>query len=174
MPESTPTGSSRRHLALPLGIAALTSALDQVVKLVVSARFGPEAGTHRRELPGDLLAIEYAENRGIAFGLLQGQTVLVSLAAIIVVVVSVRRYRQMRRVPAAVALSVGLIVGGAIGNLLDRVRLGYVVDFISVSIWPNFNIADAAITLGVLLMVWRYPHEAGQPRADPSVRAHLA
>ncbi len=51
-------------------------------------------------------------------------------------------------------LGIGLIVGGAIGNLIDRLRLGYVVDFIAAGTWPKFNIADSAITIGLMLMAW--------------------
>jgi signal peptidase II len=50
--------------------------------------------------------------------------------------------------------AIGLISGGALGNLLDRVRLGHVVDFLSLGPWPNFNIADSAITVGVLALIW--------------------
>jgi signal peptidase II len=62
----------------------------------------------------------------------------------------------MRQVTPGVWLTVaiGLISGGALGNLFDRVRLGHVVDFLSVGSWPNFNIADSAITVGVLILVW--------------------
>ena len=54
----------------------------------------------------------------------------------------------------ALAASLGLLAGGALGNLIDRLRLGHVVDFVAVGVWPKFNVADAAVSLGVLLLVW--------------------
>jgi signal peptidase II len=65
----------------------------------------------------------------------------------------------------------GLIVGGAIGNIADRVRLGYVVDFVAVSAWPKFNVADSAITIGVLLLAWRFFVEEGPEKSDERERS---
>jgi signal peptidase II len=67
-------------------------------------------------------------------------------------------------------LAAGLVAGGAIGNLADRVRNGAVTDFVSIGSWPAFNLADVSITLGVLLLVYLYmrdaePEEAGEPEA---------
>ena len=53
-------------------------------------------------------------------------------------------------------MSLGLLVGGALGNIIDRVRLGYVVDFVAVGVWPKFNAADSAVTIGVLMLAWTY------------------
>jgi signal peptidase II len=131
---------------------------DQASKAwaVRALRFG-----QTRVLVGGLLALEYAENRGIAFGQLQeggsfGRwffVVLAALAAIAVLYYFWRTPRSDDRVLGACAL----LLAGILGNLTDRVRLGYVVDFILLHAgqyhWPTFNVADASICAGALLLV---------------------
>ena len=122
--------------------------------------------THQKDVLGDLLRFTYVRNPGVAFGLFQGHGLslgwlsLVALAAVVWLAVRT----PSRAWPRAVAL--GLILGGALGNLYDRLRWGSVVDFIDVGIGPHrfwtFNVADSAITVGVF--VWAAtllfgPHE---------------
>lgn len=164
----------RLRLVQLMAIGLIVLLADQLVKLAIVDVLGPAKMDHRRELLGDFLALEYAENRGMAFGLLQGRTVLVSVFAIIVVVFAVRAYRQLTTVALEMAIGGGLIAGGAAGNLLDRVRLGYVIDFIAVSSWPNFNLADSAITVGALLIGWRYLRDESQASQPSGIRANLA
>jgi signal peptidase II len=137
-------------------IAAFVVAVDQLTKWRVTEKLGPDAASHRSQLLDHLLAIHYVENTGVAFGLLQGQAVLVTVLAVVVVIFVVRIYRQTGATSWAMAAGCGLIVGGAVGNLVDRIRLGYVVDFVEVSVWPKFNAADTAITIGALLLAWHY------------------
>jgi signal peptidase II len=132
--------------------------MDQASKAwaVRALRFGQS-----RVLVDGLLALEYAENRGIAFGQLQeggsfGRwffVVLAVLAAIAVLYYFWRTPRSDDRVLGACAL----LLAGILGNLTDRVRLGYVVDFILLHAgqyhWPTFNVADASICAGALLLV---------------------
>jgi signal peptidase II len=96
-------------------------------------------------------------NRGIAFGLLQeGGGLLAVLAVAVLGIVAVRNWRQMLRAPALFRFALGLIAGGAIGNLIDRVELGYVSDFFRVPripLFQVFNVADAAIVVGTCLLV---------------------
>ena len=90
-------------------------------------------------------------NSGVAFGLFQGYGLLVTLATLVLLVVLMRttlRSSQGRLVP----LCMGLILGGAVGNLIDRVRFGGVVDFLDFRVWPVFNLADSCITIGAVLM----------------------
>jgi signal peptidase II len=156
--DSSTAAESRgtRQLLAATGIAALVLAVDQIAKWLVADKLGPGASSHRYRLLGDLFGIQYVENRGVAFGLLQGQVFLVTVLAIAVVFFLVRLYRRAGTASWTMAIGCGLIVGGAIGNLVDRVRFGYVVDFIGVSGWPRFNVADGAITIGALLLAWRY------------------
>lgn len=139
---------------LAFGVAVGTILLDQTLKFAVTGWLGPDAVSHRWELAGSLLAFEYVENPGAAFGLLRGQTgllILAALAATVLVVLGISRLTAASRM---VPVGFGFLLGGALGNLLDRVRLGYVVDFLAVGMWPKFNVADSAITVGLVLLGW--------------------
>jgi signal peptidase II len=129
--------------------------LDQVTKAVVVATLadGPLS------IIGDTVELRLSRNPGGAFSLLTGFTPLLAVLAVIVAVVLVRVAQRMTDPVMVVALS--LVLGGAIGNLLDRVfrspsfLRGEVVDFIRIGGFPSFNVADSAITIGaVLLVVW--------------------
>jgi signal peptidase II len=150
---------------LPATLAVAVVAFDQATKATLIAWLGPDGSDHRRELLGGLLALEYAENPGGVFGSLRGQGAFLAWVALVIVVGLVIYYRRVARPTMALAASLGLLVGGALGNALDRVRLGYVVDFVAVGDWPNFNVADAAITLGVILLAWHSLETAGADRA---------
>lgn len=144
--------SRYRHLLwiIPVGIIVL----DQVLKAIVVMWLGPDAKMHRLEIAGDLLAFEYLENTGAAFGMLPDQTeFLVAVSIVIVAACSFLMQREIKEHPLA-AFAIAVVVGGAIGNMIDRIRQGYVVDYISVGGWPKFNIADSAITIGIALLFW--------------------
>jgi signal peptidase II len=104
----------------------------------------------------DILRLTYVENRGAAFGVLQDQTTFFVLVGILVVGVIAASYRYLPRSGFMLHLALGLQLGGAIGNLIDRVRQGYVVDFVDFGYranwWPVFNVADSAIVVGVALL----------------------
>lgn len=94
-------------------------------------------------------------NRGAAFGILKNQAPLficASLFAIILIYFSLKNNKHKK--PYTYSLSLGLILAGALGNLIDRVCLGYVIDFLDFRIWPVFNVADSAITIGAILLGW--------------------
>jgi signal peptidase II len=151
---------------VPAAIGASVLAADQIIKWLVVDRLGPAESSHRYEFLGDLLAIHYVENRGAAFGLFQGQAMTATVLAIVVLALLIRTYRRANAASWRMVCGCGLIVGGAVGNIADRVRLGYVVDFVAVSAWPKFNVADSAITIGVLLLAWRYFLDANGEGTD--------
>jgi signal peptidase II len=94
-------------------------------------------------------------NRGGAFGILKNQTqlfIFTSIFAIILIVLSLKKNKYKKHFLYSVSLS--FILGGALGNLIDRVTLGYVIDFLDLHIWPVFNVADSAITIGAVLLGW--------------------
>jgi signal peptidase II len=154
---------------------AVIVVLDQVTKTLVD-RF---LGLHEsRTLIDGLLSLTHVRNRGAAFGILSDADIpyqsalfsFVSLLALGAIALYAWRLPLTSRLPQA-ALS--LIMGGAIGNLLDRARLGYVVDFVDVywgpHHWPAFNVADSAITTGVVLLVLdilRSPQPEDAPKSD--------
>jgi signal peptidase II len=95
-------------------------------------------------------------NRGAAFGILKNQLllfILSSIFAIILIYFNLKKSRNKKKFSLN-DLALGLILSGAIGNLIDRLFLGYVVDFLDFRVWPVFNIADSAITVGAILLGW--------------------
>jgi signal peptidase II len=135
-------------------LCGLVVALDQGAKAAVEANLTPG---ERLDVLGPL-ALTLSHNRGVAFGLAGGGGAgLVLLAAAGLVAIGVVFAREPTRPGMWVAT--GLLAGGALGNLADRAREGAVTDYVDVLSWPPFNLADAAITLGVGLLILLYLRE---------------
>ena len=139
-----------------LFITAFVLAVDQFTKYLVSTRFTEDApGTD--VIPG-FFKISYTENPGIAFGMLNQDNVRWLLVVVSVVAILVVVYYMMRAATSSklLLLSLALLAAGIAGNLIDRIRLGRVIDFIELYYksfhWPVFNVADTAITIGAALM----------------------
>lgn len=147
------TERSRATGAWAVAVLLCVLALDQFTKWMVVRELGRTSLEHRLNVWNPYVALEYVENTGAAFGLLRGQGTYLLVLVVLVVGGLIAFLRWAEPTPA-LATSIGLLIGGALGNALDRVRLGYVVDFVSVGRWPTFNLADSAITCGVLLFVW--------------------
>ncbi len=144
-------GPQRWLVPTTLGLVVLVT--DQITKLRVFATLGPHPYSKLIWLAGDWLSLVYAQNTGVAFGLFQNMPLLFTATSILITTAAV--YAYVYHLPNNrpwIQGTMGLIVGGALGNILDRLRLGYVVDFISVGWWPVFNLADSAITVGVTLL----------------------
>jgi signal peptidase II len=153
-------GFDWKRQVLPLGTGVLALiAIDQVTKALVASRMGLSESIP--VIPG-LVQFTYVRNTGMAFGLLSGadvpfKTLLVTFASILAL--AAVAYYALRSPGSDPATRFGLILilGGALGNIIDRIRLGYVIDFIDVfygrSHWPAFNVADSAISVGVGLLV---------------------
>jgi len=149
---SPPPAVSRRPKLLAFSWAALVAALvilvDWITKRAVEKSIVP--GEERRLLPG--VQLVYTRNHGVAFGLLPGARVYVTVA-LAAIVVAALLYFVRRAGRPLLWLPTGLLIGGAIGNVLDRLRDGSVTDFIKLPLgWPPFNVADMAITVGVILL----------------------
>jgi signal peptidase II len=134
-------------------------------------------GESIRLWPG-VFHLTHTQNPGMAFSLLQGQTALLSVAALVVAAVIIGvQVKAGGRLPLLLGIALSLPLGGAIGNLIDRVRQGYVTDLFDFTLihFPVFNVADAAITVGMGLLAWRTLTEkppTEEPPAEPSgVRA---
>ncbi|HBV68881.1 MAG TPA: signal peptidase II [Clostridiales bacterium] len=107
---------------------------------------------------GDFLRFTYAENRGAAFSILQDQRLFFIITTVVMLAVMAYIYFKTKNITKLSKLSIAMIAGGAIGNFLDRLRLGYVVDFIDVRFgsfynFPIFNIADSFVVCGTILMI---------------------
>ena len=135
-------------------ISAVVVAFDRLTKSAVVASLGAGRPNSRYDLVDGWIALEYAENRGAAFGLFSGLAPILAIASVAVLAVIIYGYRQENDPPLVKTVAIGLILGGAIGNLIDRVWFGYVVDFIAIGPWPNFNLADSAISVGVVMLLW--------------------
>jgi signal peptidase II len=97
--------------------------------------------------------LTYYENSGTIFGLFQNATVILTVVSIIAIGFLVYFYRSQRAPTLIMRGAIGILMGGAIGNLIDRLALGGVTDFVDVGRWPIFNIADASITVGIFLLI---------------------
>jgi signal peptidase II len=141
-----------------LAVAASVTALDQLSKFALLRHFGEAGCGLHRETISSFLDLVLTCNAGVSFGLLNRtgvNSLIFSLAAVMIVVVLVIWLRRVRA--SFLAVAVGLIIGGAIGNVVDRLRYGAVIDFLYFHAgswyWPAFNLADSAICLGVAAML---------------------
>jgi signal peptidase II len=158
VPDRVSPAPAPRSLALIWWVAAATVVCDQVAKALIS-RFLP-LYEGRTIIPG-LLDLVHVQNAGVAFGLLNDSSHsgrgLITTALALLALAGIAYYaRHIRPEERLARLGLSLILGGAIGNLADRVRQGYVVDFVDVywrgwHFWA-FNVADAAITIGAVLV----------------------
>jgi signal peptidase II len=139
-----------------LGLLAIsaTLALDQLSKWVVLRELGPDGSRDVVEIIPGVLRFIFVRNTGSAFGLFQGGAEWLKIVAVIAVILLAIYYVRQASKDWVLALALGLQVGGALGNIIDRFRHGYVVDWIDVSRWPTFNIADSGITVGVILLMY--------------------
>ena len=131
-------------------IAGVTLLIDQLTKSAVSTLLAPGQSV---PLIPSVLHLTYVQNTGAAFGLLKGMTALFILLSLVVAVWIIVEVRSKPALPLSRLWALALVLGGAVGNLMDRVRHGYVVDFLDVRIWPVFNVADSAVTIGVGLLL---------------------
>ncbi len=151
-----PTTSSAppQRLRTLLALAAVVLGLDLLTKTIVVANLTPGDPV---PVIGDFARLSLVRNPGAAFSMATGMTWLLTLVAAAVVVGVVRIGRTLRSLGWAIGL--GLVLGGALGNLMDRLfrapgpLQGHVVDFVAVGWWPVFNVADSAIVCGAILLV---------------------
>ena len=128
--------------------ALLVIAADQLSKYLVQASMALG-----QSLPPDgVVRLTYVTNTGGLFGLFPDQTLLVTVGAALSLVAIALYYRFLAPKSILARLSLGLLLGGAVGNIIDRIHLGHVVDFIDLGVWPVFNLADAAVTVGVVIL----------------------
>jgi signal peptidase II len=150
-------GQASRRALVRLGASVFTAvaivALDQVTKRIAEHTLLQQPD-HSISIIGELLRLTYVQNRGAAFGILQNQSILFVIVGVAVIGAILVSYRYFPKMSLLLNIALGLQLGGAIGNLSDRVRLGYVVDFVDVAIWPVFNVADSAIVIGVAVLAF--------------------
>ena len=140
--------SSPRAWLLTLAVLVAVVALDQLSKRLVERSIVP--GEERKLLPG--IQLVHTRNDGVAFGLLPGShlgiTILIGVALL-----ALLAYFALHSTQRLIWLPTGMLLGGALGNVVDRLREGAVTDFIKLPLgWPPFNLADASITVGIVLL----------------------
>lgn len=147
-------GSWRSERILVL-VALLVLAADQLSKLWVRANLFPGESVPKE----GIFRLTHVTNKGIIFGLSAHPALSLILPILVVAVVLFLYYRYPVFHSGSVKIALGLVIGGSLGNLVDRIRLGYVTDFIDVRIWgdfhwPAFNLADLALVVGIVLFVY--------------------
>jgi signal peptidase II len=166
-PDAAPetAASRRRRKALVLGIAAGVVLLDQLAKTWIDASFrlavpGARAGDPAAPTPviGDLVRIAKTYNDGGIFGLFDAAAPMLGLLSVaIIAVIAWYEWRHGAAGGPVVTVGLGLLVGGALGNLIDRARFGHVIDYVDAGLGGSrfyaFNVADSAISIGILLLV---------------------
>ena len=130
------------------GVITIIVAIDQFTKALVKAYI--PVGDSWIDI--GIFSVIHGLNRGSAFGLFQGYTVPLIVLSIIGIAAILYFFRRQQYNSLPMRIALGFIVGGAIGNLLDRLKDGVVVDFISVGWWPAFNVADSFISVGMVMV----------------------
>lgn len=162
--------ASLRPVLVLAGTAAVLYVLDQLTKALVVANvpFGA-----RYDVIGDLAQLWHVRNTGAAFSILPGATWLFVPVTLVAIGMVVYFHRTLRGRGPWVQVILGAILAGALGNLTDRLRLGWVVDFVSLGIgetrFPTFNVADSAVVLGIGALV-AYLTFVEQPRSAEAAR----
>jgi signal peptidase II len=148
-------------------VAVAAVAIDQATKAIVRANVVPG----ERIDVGGVVDIVRVANRGIAFGMLDDAGSAVLIIAAVAFAALLGAFLASAERPG-LWLPIGLLAGGAIGNLIDRIREGFVTDFIDPPRWPAFNVADIEITAGVLILIGIYAFggEAAEPEHAPEQR----
>jgi signal peptidase II len=154
------------------GIAALVAVIDQSTKQWIRGAFGLHDGV---TVVGGFFDLRYVQNTGAAFGVFEGQNHWLSVLSVVVLVLLFRYWRTIVGESRLHRLAMGFMLGGVAGNLLDRIRFGYVIDFLDFYAgrhhFPAFNAADSAICVGVAIYLLVTFIESRRPKvgdAEPS------
>jgi signal peptidase II len=167
---------------LVLALASVLIVSDQLTKAWITPRYGPCGNPIFTPVIGDYAGFSYVCNTGTAFSRFRDSPIVWVPVLIAASAVFWLWYRSLSSGYLLQQLAFGLIIGGASGNLIDRARLGYVVDFVDLRLndslrWYVFNVADAAIVIGVGLLAlafWRYETGSGAPTTTPPAPADSA
>lgn len=150
----------------PVVVAAIVVVLDQITKALVISAFGaPEDGKSKTIIP-KLLDFRHDQNTGAAFSLFQGRSTTLLLIGVVVIGVLIYYYRALPQGSPLLRIAVGGVLGGAVGNIIDRIRLGHVTDWIHVTHYPTFNLADSCITVGMFTLAFYLLFLDRSPRRD--------
>lgn len=135
-----------------VGVMIFVLAVDQFTKWIVKENLFigqsfPEEGFFR---------FTHTLNTGSAFGLFRGQTTFLLIASVAAIIILLLYFKNSDLPPLILRTCLGMQIGGALGNLLERITIGHVTDFIDVGPWYIFNIADSAIVISIFIIIWTY------------------
>lgn len=150
--QSTPAPLTQKLLMV--GTASVVLLADQLTKLLVETKMSLNTTWEPFSNLGHLFRITHVANTGTAFGLFPNGSFLFGALAIIVGLFLLYYNHILPANQTALRLALGLQLGGALGNLIDRLRIGHVTDFLDFGWWPVFNVADMAIVGGVIVLAW--------------------
>ena len=148
------SGGLRGHLAIHrdwilLVTLAVVIGVDQLTKFLVR-----ENMTIGQSIPAEgFFRLTYHTNSGTIFGLFPNATLVLTVISVLAIAFLIYFYRSQRALGPLTRLAIGLLLGGAFGNLIDRLAMGRVTDFVDVGRWPIFNVADASITVGIFVLI---------------------
>jgi signal peptidase II len=169
-----PTSRGRPRWGIFLGLAAAVVIIDRLTKTWLVGQLDPGESM---SVIGDLVRLTFVQNSGALFGLFQDSAVVFGLVSLVVVGAIVWYHGSAGR-STLLSVALGLLLGGAIGNLIDRLTLGYVVDFVDVGLgtlrFYTFNVADAAISTALLLLIVSAFLPAVRPAAGAADAADAA
>ncbi len=153
-PAAVPGRATIRTIMGTMALATAVVVVDALTKRQVTATLGPAEDRHSWWVFGEHVGLEYVRNSGAAFGLLRGNAELLGAASLAIAVGFAGLILWELGPGKWTTLAGGLVAGGAIGNLIERIANGYVTDFFAVGPWPRFNVADIAITVGVSIFIF--------------------
>jgi signal peptidase II len=155
--------AARAHWFVFFGLAATVLVLDQLAKARLTSTLSPGEVMH---VLGDWIRLVYSQNSGALFGLFRDNAVLFGIVSLAVIALIVVYHRQVGN-SLYLSIALGLLLGGALGNMTDRLTRGFVVDFVDIGVgdfrWYTFNVADAAISLAIVMLIGAalFPRLAG-------------
>lgn len=141
-------------MSIMLLVALFILILDQASKYAIEATVPYNSSWMPLEWLAPFFQITHIGNTGIAFGLFSGGSMIFALVALVVTAVLFYYNYSLPSGHIALRIILGVILGGALGNLIDRLRQGYVTDFLDFGPWPVFNVADMAVVFGALTLAW--------------------
>ena len=151
-PAESDSGSKRLAMCrdrVLVSAVALVVLFDQVTKVIIRANL-----SKGESVPSDgFFRFTYYENSGTIFGLFPSATVILTVISFLAIGFLIYFFRSQRSPTLVMRIAIGILLGGAVGNLIDRLFKGEVTDFVDVGRWPIFNIADASITVGIFLLI---------------------
>ena len=143
----------KNKYSLIFSAAFLVILIDQISKFIIRNSMHLSQSI---PVVKNIFHITYIQNLGAGFGILQQQTLFLILVSAIVVSVILFYSKRIGKKDRLLQIIAGIVLGGTVGNLIDRIIYGYVIDFLDFRIWPVFNIADSAVTIGVILLIAYY------------------